>query len=376
MQENVLIITLPQDSDGGSVVFIEQYAKRYFGDKGIFLLQPVVENGIDKLLLTDRQSGRIYRFEKSESALMNLTKQLDITSIFVNHLFKHDLIFILSWIDNAKMPYTFFIHDYFCVCPCVNLLCAARFCPMNMSNLYCRQCFVNVSLPMITIDNWRMMFNVFLSRADHVYAPSGYAAGIVKKFYPTVDIAIKPHILELPLTKTFHPEFALSRERIRMTFLGNMLRIKGEEYLLLANEFIRANNLPIDLVVVGNYHDEVHVGTRDGIIFSGKYDNRRVSEILAQFETAIVVSMSICYETYCYTASEAILSGYPVLAMNVGAHAARIAKHDCGWLLPNDSPSRGMEELKQFLQFIVTLPGRRQLLQKAKNTVRFKNGME
>ena len=377
MRENVLIITLPADWLGGSVVFVKQYIARYIrgttgggNENSVFLLQPFVENRVDKLALTDLQTHMTYRFDKTEPALTNLTKHLGITSIFINHLIKHDLLFIMNWIEHSKLPYTYFLHDYFVVCPEYHLRCFAKFCPSNMTNAYCRKFFADIKQPLVSIDNWRSIFGTFLSRATHVYAPSTYAAGIVKRFYPTVNIESRPHYLEIPLRKTFDPIFAL-RDKLRIIFLGHMFRHKGEANLLLANEFVQSSGLPIEFVVIGEYHDEVRVGSFKNIIFTGRYDNQRVSDILAQFETAIVAQLSNCWETYSYTASEAILSGYPVLAMNVGAHAA-----DCGWLLPNDSPSRGMEELKQFLQFIVTLPGRRQILQKAKNTARFENGME
>ena len=375
-RENILIVTLPQDWSSSSVVFVDQYVKRYFQGCGLFLLQPAVENGVDKLMLTDRQSGRTYRFNKAEQALTVLTQQLGITSIFINHLIKHDLMFMMNWIAKSKLPYTYFLHDYFVVCPDQHLRCFARFCSENMTNAYCRQHFAEHNFSRVSIENWLSVFGAFLSRAAHVYAPSQYAADIVKRFYPHLNIESRPHVLALPLKRTFDPKFVNERERLRIAFLGNMLPHKGEANLLLANEFVQSSGLPIDFVVIGAYYDEVHVGTKKNIMFAGKYDNRQVSKILAQFETAIAAQLSNCWETYCYTASEAILSGYPVLAMNVGAHAARIAKHDCGWLLPLGNPSRGLEELKQFLQFIVTLPGRRQILQKAKNTARFKNGME
>ena len=108
----------------------------------------------------------------------------------------------------------------------------------------------------------------------------------------------------------------------------------------------------------------------------GQYDNAKTSALLAEHETAIVATLSNWYETYCYTASEAILSGYPVLSMNVGAHAMRIRKHDCGWLLPITDKDRGVGALKKFLWFIVTPEGRKKIVSKAANTANFINGTE
>ena len=81
--------------------------------------------------------------------------------------------------------------------------------------------------------------------------------------------------------------------------------------------------------------------------------------------------MSICPETYCYTASEAILLGYPVLAFSIGAHSERVEKYDCGWVLPLDQAKPSLEA---FMNKIITEDGRMDILVKASHTKRFVNG--
>ena len=369
MQENVLIITLTQRWFGGALLFVDQYIAENFQGKGIFLLEQHQKNGIDQLVLKDRQTNRTYQFDKTKPALTNLTKHLGITSIFINHLIDFDLPFILNWVENSKLQYEYFMHDYLCLCSNHLLTCFGKFCSTNTTNPFCRIYFRNARLPSVSVEQYRAVFGRFLSRAEHIYSPSTYTAKIVKQFFPDLNIEIKPHRLTLPLKKTFEPKFA-TRDKLRIIFLGGISPTKGEIQMVAANEFIHSTGLTIELIVLGECRNYA------GIKIHGKYDNNRVSELLAQYETAIVATMSTLHETYCYTASEAILSGYPVLAMNVGAHADRIASHDCGWLLPLNSPSHGIEELKQFLQFIVTPEGRQEIISKASNTARFKNGTE
>ena len=67
-----------------------------------------------------------------------------------------------------------------------------------------------------------------------------------------------------------------------------MVGHKGEEYLLKLNEFIQQENLPIEVVVIGRYFDEVRAGTKEGIIFVGEYAVNEVSQKLAQFETVLL----------------------------------------------------------------------------------------
>ena len=173
-------------------------------------------------------------------------------------------------------------------------------------------------MPTVTVEQYRAVFNRFLSRAAHVYSPSSYTADIVKKFLPDLKIEIRPHRLTLPLKKTFEPIFVL-RDKLRIIFLGSIAPLKGETHMEAANELIRTTGLPIELVVIGSCRPHA------GVTIHGRYDNNKVSDLLAEYETSIVATMSCLHETYCYTASEAILSGYPVLALNIGAHSARIA---------------------------------------------------
>ena len=161
-----------------------------------------------------------------------------------------------------------------------------------------------------------------------------------------------------------------------MTFLGNMFDIKGEEYLFKLNEFIRREQLPIEFVSLGKYTGKFKFGSGKGIIFAGEYDHGTVSQKLAQYETAIVAVLSIVPETYCYTASEAILSGYPVLSSNIGAQAARVQKNKCGWVANLISPDRGFAALENFLRYICTPEGRREILNRAAQTANFVNGTE
>lgn len=73
--------------------------------------------------------------------------------------------------------------------------------------------------------------------------------------------------------------------------------------------------------------------SEDGVLeITGPYENREVSALLAKYRVSAVLIASVCPETYSYTTSEAIASGYPVIAFDLGAPAERIRRQDCGWV--------------------------------------------
>ena len=375
IERNVLVLT--HNHGGGSKMFLDEYIEEEFKNCSVYLLQaeqilPQSNMPAKHLILTNfKNPSQKSIFESGVKSFNEIIKRFHITESFINHLIHFNLDFITICILSCGVPFTYFIHDYYCVCPNTYLShCYLAHCESSADNKICRYYLDNIQ-----IKNWREIWEIFLSTAKKIIAPSSCAASIVQNVYPNLSIEVRPHYLITSLSKTFKPEFA-EREKLRITFLGLMAEHKGERYLLQLNEFIQNENLPIEFVVLGTYVEELSIGTKEGIIFAEAYNVDEVSEKLSQFETSIVAILSDWAETYCYTASEAILSGYPVMSFDIGAHSLRVAKNNCGWIFPIESPSRGFEELKNFLRVITTAEGRKDILLKAANTANFKNGDE
>ena len=375
VERNVLILTL--GFAGGSKIFLDKYVEENFNDCGVYILksEKTDANPFDlsaSLILTNYRDPSIsWNFRADFSNLNSFVKSLHITEIFVNHLIHFNFLFIANWILAIKLPFTYMIHDYYCACAGKHFqYCSSKFCELSRVHPVCRQYLKHFQLW-----DWRKCWSTLLSAAKKIIAPSSYTAGIVKNIYPNLNIEVRPHKIALPIERTFKPEFA-AREKLRITFLGHLHEHKGEWYLLKLNEIVRREKLPIEFVGLGEYKDDVRAGTKEGIILAGKYNAPDVSKKLAEYETAIVAALSKVPETYCYTASEAMLSGYPVMAMNIGAHALRVAKNKCGWIFPLETANHGLDHLANFLRQIVTPAGRNEILIRAANTANFKNGTE
>ena len=369
-KRNVLILTTKYN--GGSEIFLDHYINLHFRDCGVYILKKAQNN---QLVCMERNLSFRFSLEENAVKLSALVKNFGITEIFVNHLVNFNLSLMGNWLINCGLPYKFFIHDYFSLCPHHRLVCREKFCASSDTNNYCRKKFLEGGYAGIRLEDWRKFFALLLSRAEKVIAPTTFTANVIKGIYRNLSIEVEPHYLTQPLQKTFKPEFAL-REKLRVIFLGNMFVDKGEEYMLRLNDFIRRENLPIEFVLLGEYTKESDCGTSEGIIFAGKYNYRKVSALLAKFETAFVAVLTLCPETYNYTTSEAILSGYPVLCSNIGAQAFRVQKNSCGWVVNLTSPEKGLNDLKNFLKTICTARGRQEIINRAALTSNFVNGME
>ncbi|MBE6102567.1 MAG: hypothetical protein E7200_10840 [Selenomonas ruminantium] len=374
MGKNLLVLT--HNLGGGAQAFLQQRQQEEWQGRTVFCVCPEGRFSLEPAEL------RVFPFGKPEAAtvlpfsrenLQILLRELQIGELFINSLVGYPMRVIWQWLLEVGVPYTVFLHDYHCVCPEWSLACLARHCSESSNHSYCQH-----ELPWkggMELAEWRQGFSVLLQRAVRIQSPSTYAARLVQQVYPQLEIEIKPHVIAWPLRRTFQPRF-VHRQPLRLVFLGSFWRNKGSLEILALHAHILEQGLPLQLVVLGEIVWQDVGETARTLAWAGRYDRESVSNLLVDLETAVVLVPSRFPETYCYTASEALLSGYPVLSLDIGAQAVRIASHDCGWVLPADSESGGVDEMCAWADYIVTRKGREEILHKAARTSRFSNGME
>ena len=120
-------------------------------------------------------------------------------------------------------------------------------------------------------------------------------------------------------------------------------------------EQIRIENLPINIKVIGNIYDKydyynTHYISKDKKFeVTGPYNNEEISKLLEQYKISLVIISTLCPETYCWTASEAMWSGYPLITFNIGAHADRVRQLDGGWIVEDMNSKSILQLLKHLL---------------------------
>lgn len=368
----VLCLTLSMG--GGTKFFLEDYLQREYANAAeIWLLRPLPAHAYvtKSLMLYDaRQPEHCVELPLDFGRLRRGLDELGVTEIFVNHLFGFPQEAVADFLLQSGRPYTLFLHDYYLLCPHFNLSCQARDCARAAATPHCQQAFAEAGLADWSLARYRQVMHRILQGAAQVLAPTSYAAGIVRAVYPDIDITVRPHQLTIPLAHTFQPAFAQA-EPLTIAMLGVMWEPKGESWFRYLRDVVAAEKLPVRLVAIGENRKR-----EPGICYTGRYRREKVSQVLAQAQTAVVLCPSTFPETYCYTASEAMLSGYPVLSMNLGAQAVRILQHDAGWVLPQDTRAQGEAALRAWVEHLITHEGRQEILIKAAHTQRFVNGME
>lgn len=134
------------------------------------------------------------------------------------------------------------------------------------------------------------------------------------------------------------------RGRLRVAFVGAVYPIKGSELLY---EAMTTGPEDIRWFILGGIDDpKVAALERPNVVKAGWYSRRDLAYYLRLYAIDVICILSVCPETFCFTLSEALLCGVPVLGLDIGAVGSRVKELGAGWLLP---PEANAAQLLEFL---------------------------
>lgn len=296
---------------------------------------------------TGIQTVLYFNYEKVDRDFFKkLSECLSIDKIFINQLVNYPVYETMSMIIATGLKYEYFIHDFYCVCPRYSLLNKNNeFCHCEKKQSVCNKCLQGES-EQIDIEKWRKSYHEFLYGAHMVYAPSRNTAQIVNSYYQDLTV----NVLEHPIPSHIHNTAAGVQHHdnvLNISVLGAIGLLKGSRIVYELADKIAIQKLPMKITVIGytDVHHDIYENSHGTLKITGQYNNEEVSDLLAKYNTDIVMLPSICPETYSYTASEAIYSGYKVLAFDIGAPSDRIKETGMGWLVSDISSEAILDKL-------------------------------
>ena len=233
-------------------------------------------------------------------------------------------------LKDLDLAYEVMVHDYFAICPRINLIDqGGRYCG-EPDIQGCARCLLRrgsvVGRP--DIHEWRRRHGALLRGAERVRVPDDDVAERLKRYLPDLAIDVVPHdnVVDAP---TIKPQGGV----LKIAILGAIGPIKGFDAVLGLARHIIAHKLPIRITVIGYTHNDV-AARAAGINVTGAYTNDRAQELIARTDPHLIWVPSLWPETYCYTLSIALASGRPVAAFDIGAQAARLRRLQTGTLIP------------------------------------------
>ena len=258
----------------------------------------------------------------------NIIDEFGISLVHIHHIKGHyfDLFDVLK----EKNIYSIFTtHDFYSVCPTINLLYKnKKFCEKPTKKM-CSECLYNRFQNNIDIDAWQKCFKEALSKVDLIISPSEATKLDMLRYYPDLKIKVIEHGVDIKKeTSTLDID-----SDYNIAFVGGIGPHKGIRVLddLLGNRKLK--NIKIHLFgIIGG--DLSH---KRRLINHGPYKRDDLARLLKENNIKLVCLLSIWPETYSYTLQESIASGIPVITFDFGATAERVNKYGLGWTVDHNN---------------------------------------
>lgn len=284
--------------------------------------------------------------------LMDILNELNIKSIYINELVTYPDLYntlerIIKIKEEKNSRLVMLLHDYFSVCPTINLLNdKGDFCNIP-SKITCEKCLKNNSMNHYfayeNMDKWREKWNIFLEMCDEIVVFSEDSRNLLEKSYGSLDnILVRPHSVNyiVPLNKQYK-----YTEVLNIGLMGMLNHHKGFNVIKQMLNTIDELGLNINIILLGSTLEEFkHKNFKQ----TGTYTTDMIPKLALENDIDLFFVSSICPETFSYTTQEIINMGMPIVSFNIGAPAERIRKYNKGLVLSDFDVKNSLNKIIEF----------------------------
>lgn len=306
----------------------------YIGDKEYFF-RFYIGSVVDFAWIRDKYMGALY------GKILDL---FQIDSVHVHHVVGLSFeVYYQAY--ERQIPIITTLHDYYYVCPTIKLLDTEnRCCIYEYNENQCKTCLkkrcgISETIPFLSV--WQDECQKVLEMAKVIVVPSEAAKLIYLKYYPGISGKIR--VVYHGSEKTRQPEIAHTGKKFNVAFVGGISDAKGS---YVSSRLVKASSMDIVWHLFGIYgHNDLSITSKNNFIKTGTYERNELPELMEQYQIDLVCILPIWPETFCYTLSEVVMCGVPVIATEIGALKERIEDMQCGWLVPYNASEQDIMEI-------------------------------
>ncbi|MEM6622568.1 MAG: glycosyltransferase [Pseudomonadota bacterium] len=274
-----------------------------------------------------------------DGALWQVLDRLGLDAVHLHHLIDFPIdapTLFADGLQKAHVPYVYVVHDYFSVCPRINMSDRAGFYCGEPDLDGCRRCLSlrGSSIGFVDIEAWRVRYEDMLTGASAVRVPDQDVADRLSRYFPTIQhIDVRPHEPAVAITPSQTSNQTRSPGPLRVVVIGAIGPTKGFDVLLDLAKYVRSHAISAEMTVIGYTRDDM-AAKAAGIRVTGPYVNSDVDNLIEREAPDVILLPSIWPETYCYALSIALRSGRPIAAFAIGAMETRLESVSRAKLLP------------------------------------------
>jgi hypothetical protein len=295
--------------------------------------------------------SRVFDLADERCQLADFARARGVTRLLVNHLVDRPLA-AMDWIEDLARkldcPYDVVLHDYYVLCPRIDLVDGqGRFCGIA-SPESCVQCVTGSGSQARELEplTWRDSFAGFLARAETVFVPSEDAARRLAPFVRRA-VTVRPPEGDDALPPEQWPTLQAS-EPLRVAVLGGLSVAKGLGVVASLAGAARRTSAPLTLSVLGPVAEPALLA-RKNVRIAGAYRSDEVDRLVEEEAPHVIFLPAVWPETWSFVLSVALRRGIPVVAFDIGAPAERLRRLSRGKLLDLDLAERPFDLLREFL---------------------------
>jgi GT2 family glycosyltransferase/glycosyltransferase involved in cell wall biosynthesis len=264
--------------------------------------------------------------------LTELLKSFGVSRVHFHHLLGLPES-VCDIVRQLGVPHDFTAHDYYTICPQVNLTIEGRYCG-EPENGKCNACIAKrPSYGAQDIDWWRQKHAWVIDDAARVICPSHDVAQRIRRYRPAANTVVASH--ERVATISVKAPALEADEPLRVVMLGWLATHKGGPLVAECVDLAKRLKRPVHFHLIGRSVDPIETSS----IYSetGEYTDDNVQSLIAAANPHLIWLPSTWPETYSYTLSAAFTAGVPVMVPNIGAFPERVSGRKWTWIVPWDS---------------------------------------
>lgn len=268
--------------------------------------------------------------------LERICQKLPISSIHLNHLIHMD-DHLRSFFLNTSKKWIITLHDYYTICPRINMYMAHDFCN-NVNPVKCLSCLKSKSY-IKDIEKWRSDHREILRHAARIICPSYDMKKRLQSVFDDlqIDVIENPEIYKY--SKNAIPKKPYKIEKSThatktVGVLGMLDEKKGRESLLSVCRYCLEHKKNYRFVLFGELLPPIRE-LPVNLQVTGRYKEKAIVDMIRDNVIDFFWFPARWPETYSYTLSIPIRCGIPVIGTNLGAIGERIKKHGWGIVYPH-----------------------------------------
>ncbi|MCU4653106.1 glycosyltransferase [Roseibacterium sp. SDUM158016] len=182
----------------------------------------------------------------------------------------------------------------------------------------------------VSLAAWRAAWGAFLAECDEITVFSQASAALCAAAYPShaERIALRPHAVTGAPGRVTPPADATGAIGI----LGNLNAQKGADVVAALAERLRRAGDPRPVVVIGNCDAACPMPA--SVRLHGGYRRDEIAALARRYGIGSWIVPSVWPETFSFTTHEALATGLPVLAFDIGGQGEAVAAAPNGRQVP------------------------------------------